>query len=134
MAKRRKKTFPCGHKGYGKTCHRCEQERREQEKQWQVLQQKQLEKKAWEATFEKDDIDLRSLPQYVVLKARDIIAALAQQQSYRDFNGKRMRHDRQIISIPITRNYRMICRDNGEFVIPQSVLSHEDYNVKKPGA
>ncbi|NMG57581.1 hypothetical protein E1H12_03335 [Geitlerinema sp. P-1104] len=134
MAKRRKKTFPCGHKGYGKTCHRCAQERREQEKQLQAFHKKKAEKEAWEASFEQDEIDLRSLPQYVVVKARDIISGLAEHQSYRDFNGKRMRHDRQVISIPITRNYRMICHDDGDWVIPQSVLSHEDYNVKKPGA
>jgi hypothetical protein len=69
----------------------------------------------------------------VVLKARNIIAGLNDQRNYREFGGKRLRHNRQIISIPVTRNYRMICHHDGSSAIPQAVLSHEDYNVCKPG-
>lgn len=80
-----------------------------------------------------DPINLRDLPDHVVLKARSVIAALQENKDYREFGGKRLRYDRFIISIPITRNYRMLCRDCGTMLIPQEVLSHEDYNVKKPG-
>jgi hypothetical protein len=69
----------------------------------------------------------------VVLKARQILDGLANHQDYRDFHGKRLRHDRFVISIPVTRNYRLLCRDQGSFLIPESVVSHEDYNVCKPG-
>jgi hypothetical protein len=123
---RRKKQFPCGHKGYGKVCHRCAQEEADREV-------KKREKQVWEATFDQDPIDLRSLPKNVVLKARQIIKGLQNQQDYRDFRGKRLRHDRFIISIPVTRHYRLICRDQGSLVIPEAVISHEDYNVCKPG-
>ncbi|MGK7934126.1 MAG: hypothetical protein AB4041_22225 [Microcystaceae cyanobacterium] len=123
---RRKKQFPCGHKGYGKVCHRCAQEQADREV-------KKQEKQVWESTFDQDPIDLRSLPKNVVLKARQIIRGLQNQQNYRDFRGKRLRHDRFIISIPVTRHYRLICRDQGSFVIPEAVISHEDYNVCKPG-
>lgn len=79
-------------------------------------------------------IDLRGLPDYVVVKARRIIEGLiADQRNYRDFGGKRLRHNRLIVSIPVTRNYRLLCEDNGSGVIPQKVLSHEAYNVCKPG-
>lgn len=123
---RRKKNFPCGHKGYGQICHRCVQE--------QLLwAQKRQTKNAWESTFADDPIDLRSLPKNVVLKAREIIQGLENQKSYLDFHGKRLRHDRFIISIPVTRNYRLLCRDHGSFVVPEAVISHEDYNVCKPG-
>jgi hypothetical protein len=88
----------------------------------------------WEASFEKDPIDLRSLPDYVVLKARNIIDGLNERRNYREFGGKRLRHDRRIVSIPVTRNYRMICRDEGSLMVPEAVLSHEDYNVCKPGS
>jgi hypothetical protein len=27
----------------------------------------------------------------------------------------------------------MICRDCGSMLVPEEVLSHEDYNVRKPG-
>lgn len=118
--------FPCGHKGYGQNCHRCLQERfaREQKKQ---------QKQQWEDTFAQDPIELRHLPAHVVNRARTIIAALQTQRNYREFGGKRLRHDRFIVSIPVTRNYRMLCRDCGNFLVPEEVLSHEDYNVCKPG-
>ena len=134
MPKRRKKTFPCGHKGYGQVCHRCAQVLAEKEKQQQELDAKRQEKVQWEATFEGDPIDLRALPTHVVLKAREIIAGLEAKQNYREFKGKRLRHDRFVISIPITRNYRMICHDGDGGAVPKEVLSHEEYNTKKPGS
>ncbi len=130
---RRKRTFPCGHKGYGKACHRCQQKQVVRYQEHQVLEEKRHQKQIWEATFDRDIIDLRGLPDYVVLKARTIINGLNQQRSYRDFGGKRLRHNRFIISIPVTRNYRMLCQDSGNLLVPQKVLSHEDYNVCKPG-
>ena len=123
---RRKKTFPCGHKGYGQACHRCEQDNR-------LREEKRHQKQEWESTFAEDPIDLKDLPAHVVLKARAIIAGLQLHNNYREFGGKRLRHNRWIISIPVTRNYRMICRDHGSLLEPQAVLSHEDYNVDKPG-
>ncbi len=124
---RRKKQFPCGHKGYGQLCHQCAQKKA-------VLEQKRQLKNEWESTFADDPIDLRDLPIHVVVKARTVIAALQQHKNYTEFGGKRLRHDRFVISIPITRNYRMLCRDCGTILIPQAVLSHEDYNVRKPGS
>ncbi|HAC65078.1 MAG TPA: hypothetical protein DCF68_16505 [Cyanothece sp. UBA12306] len=123
---RRKKSFPCGHKGYGQVCHRCAQVQ-------VAWEEKKREKNAWEAKFAKDPIDLRTLPKNVVLKARKILKELANQTDYRQFHGKRLRHDRFVISIPVTRHYRLICRDNGHFLTPEAVISHEDYNVCKPG-
>ncbi|MEA5536118.1 hypothetical protein [Crocosphaera sp. XPORK-15E] len=123
---RRKKSFPCGHKGYGQICHRCAHEQT-------VWEQKKQEKNAWEDTFTQDPIDLRPFPRNVVLKARQILQGLANQQDYREFHGKRLRHDRFVISIPVTRHYRLICRDHGNFLTPEAVISHEDYNVCKPG-
>lgn len=124
---RRKKMFPCGHKAYGQICHRCNQEdlAREERKQ---------QKREWENRFADDPIDLRALPTHVVVKARNIIAGLQSQSNYREFGGKRLRHNRLIISIPLSRDYRMICRDCGSFLVPEVVLSHEEYNVCKPGS
>ncbi len=133
MAKR-KTIFDCGHKGYGKACHRCTQELVAQQHSVEVLAEKQTKKQEREASFARDAIDLRGLPDHVVSKARAIIAALGENKNYRDFGGKRLRHNRWIVSIPVTRNYRMLCEDCGTFLIPQKVLSHEDYNVCKPGS
>ncbi|TAF37708.1 MAG: hypothetical protein EAZ69_06445 [Oscillatoriales cyanobacterium] len=122
MAKR-KTIFDCGHRGYGKACHRCTQELIAQQQSVELLAEKQIKKQEREASFARDIIDLRGLPDHVVTKARAIIAG-----------GKRLRHNRWIVSIPVTRNYRMLCEDCGTFLIPQKVLSHEDYNVCKPGS
>ena len=123
---RRKKTFPCGHKGYGQQCHRCVQKHVD-------LEEKKQARAEWQATFEADPIDLRHLPRNVVLKARQILSGLANQQDYREFYGKRLRHDRFVISIPVTRHYRLICQDGGDRLEPKEIVSHEDYNVCKPG-
>lgn len=123
---RRKKQFPCGHKGYGQVCHRCLQKQEERAK-------RQEAKQLWEETFTHDPIDLSFLPKNVVIKARKIITGIEKQQDYRAFRGKRLRHDRFIISIPVTRNYRLLCRDCGNILVPEAVISHEDYNVCKPG-
>lgn len=123
---RRKKRFPCGHKGYGQVCHRCLQKQEERVK-------KKEAKQLWEETFDRDPIDLSDLPKNVVIKARKIITSIEKQPDYRAFRGKRLRHDRFIISIPVTRNYRLLCRDCGNILVPEAVISHEDYNVCKPG-
>ncbi len=135
---RRKKTFACGHKGYGQTCHLCHQlqeaETEMQQARLAQQQEKQQEKKEWEHRFAADPIDLRGLPKPVVLKAREIIAGLRDRRDYREFNGKRLRHDRRIVSIPVNRDYRMLCREVNSHIEPQAVISHEDYNSTKPGA
>ena len=123
---RRKKSFPCGHKGYGQRCHRCAQAR-------VALEHKKQEKNTWEDKFGKDPIDLRTLPKNVVLKTRKILKGLANQKNYREFYGKRLRHDRLVISIPVTRHYRLICRYQGNLLVPEAVISHEEYNVCRPG-
>ena len=131
---KRKSLFPCGHKGYGKACHRCTQEFLAHLHCVQLLAEKQTKKQEKEASFARDIIDLRGLPDHIVTKARAIITALGENKNYRDFGGKRLRHNRLIVSIPLGRNYRMLCKDGGTLLIPQKVLSHEDYNVCKPGS
>ena len=123
---RRKKTFPCGHKGFGQICHRCVQAKAVEDRHKKLRQD-------WQASFERDSIDLRNLPKNVVLKSRYIIERLAKKPDYHIFHGKRLRHNRCVISIPINRNYRLLCRDRGQFLSPEAVVSHEDYNVVKPG-
>ncbi len=131
---RRKRKFSCGHRGYGQICHKCEQEE-------VAFAHKKAQKQKWQETFADDLIDLQGLPKNVVLKARRILTGLENRCDYRQFRGKRLRHDRFIISIPVTRDYRLICRDTrsgggrdrDQGITPEAVVSHEDYNVCKPG-
>ncbi|QEQ00976.1 hypothetical protein MZ909_06040 [Thermosynechococcus sp. B0] len=136
---RRRKKFPCGHQGYGQVCHYCAQliqakalEVAEREQARLAQEQARLARQEWEASFANDVVDLQGLPKWIVLKARQVIAELLAGADYRQFKGKRLNHDRRIISIPLSYNYRLICYDTGDRIEPRSVLSHEAYNVKKP--
>lgn len=130
-----KKTFPCGHKGLGKYCHLCAQKQQVLIDETHSRQTQHDDKKAWEALFTQDAIELRKLPhKKLVLKAREILSALARGISYEKLGGKRMNYNREVVSIPIGNDYRLLCRAQGNEVIPLRVLSHEEYNVKKPGA
>ncbi|ERN42259.1 hypothetical protein KR51_00010690 [Rubidibacter lacunae KORDI 51-2] len=124
---KQKKQFPSVHQGLGQSYDRCEQEQSQ-------LSERQQKRQAWKASFDNDPIDLRSLPKRVVLKSRDIIKRLKQCQDYRQFRGKRLRHDRHVISIPVTRDYRLLCRMQDNGIAPEAVVSHQDYNVCKPGS
>ena len=83
---KRKRTFPCGHKGYGRKCHRCEQEQMLQQRVDEEIAEKREKKLEWEASFDCDLIDLKGLPDYVVVKA----CLLYTSQSPRDVNRSRM--------------------------------------------
>lgn len=127
-----KKTFPCGHRGKGKHCHRCVQEK-ERETREELAREK---KREWRDSFDEDSVDLRKIQQdeRLVRKARDIIRGIESGRPIADFQGKRMNHDRRVISIPVGRNYRLICRDTDHGPVVTEFVTHEEYNARKPGA
>ncbi|MFV8752188.1 hypothetical protein ACNOYE_16695 [Nannocystaceae bacterium ST9] len=93
-----------------------------------------LDKAEWEASFAADPIDLHDLPTpKLVLRAREILEAIGRGAPWHQFNGKRLQHDRTIISVPVGRRYRMLFRTNTGSPQPVEVLSHEAYNATKPG-
>lgn len=134
-----KKQFPCGHVGKGQYCHRCAQEQDQQEhlehqKQAHAELRKQ-QKMAWEELFDTDPVDLRILQnRKLVEKARDIIRDLAKGGAYTDYKGKRMNHDRTVISVPVNRDFRLIYHQTEQGLELISLMGHEEYNVRKPGA
>ncbi len=92
------------------------------------------EKAQWEATFEKDPIDLHHLPtKKLVLRAREILEAVGRGAPWHQFNGKRLQHDRNVVSVPLGRRYRILFRTDEGSPQPVEVLSHEAYNGTKPG-
>jgi hypothetical protein len=127
MPSRRKRTFPCGHTGQGQYCHRCQQEKT-------AKQEKADQRASWQALFEQDPIDLSLLPhKNLIKKARHILKNIQAGQSYMNFQGKRLNHNRNLISIPLNRDYRLLFCEAGGKLKPLVALSHEDYNAKKPG-
>ena len=129
-----KKTFPCGHKGKGQYCHRCAAKKNTNQQHTKQNRQDKAEKQAWLATFDSDPIDLHPLQlKSRILKARKIIAGIANGIPYTQFRGKRMNYDRHVISIPINRDFRLIYHETATGLELTQVIDHEKYNVTKPG-
>ena len=126
-----KKIFPCGHKGLGQYCHQCQTAQVEAAHK----EQAQLEKQVWKQDFKTDTVDLRILPnKLLVEKARSILIAIQNGEPYTTFKGKRMIYNRNIVSVPIGIDYRMLFEIKKVKLTPLSLMSHEDYNTKKPGS
>lgn len=80
-----------------------------------------------------DRIDYTHLPtDKIANKARKIDSAIEQGMCYTNFLGKRLRYNRDIVSVPVTRDYRLIYDTSGGSLTPRSIVSHEDYNATKP--
>lgn len=145
----RKQTFPCGHTGKGRFCHRCETEKRDSggdgkpkpeagatqaAKEPDKIDLDKIDKETWRATFEEDPISLRDLPdKKLVQRARMILDEIQRGAPWHQFNGKRLQHDRTIVSVPLGRRYRILFRTDEGAPRPVEVLSHEAYNGTKPG-
>ncbi|WOD38387.1 hypothetical protein [Nodosilinea sp. E11] len=130
MPKRKhKKTFPCGHKGHGKDCVRCQQEVEEAARKAQKQAEQQRQRHEWAVSFSLDVVNLRGLPTHVVQKSRHIIDELEIGRHFGKLGGKRMIFDKSVIRIPVGLRYRMLCREERGRITPLMVLSHEDYNA-----
>jgi hypothetical protein len=120
---RGKKTFSCGHTGKGQYCHRCVQEEERQKKEAQA-------KNDWNSMLSGSPVRLDHLPKEVAKKTLRVMVDLNEGKTYQDFKGKRMitMGLREIVSVPIGRKYRLICKaGNGppEYI---EVITHEEYN------
>jgi hypothetical protein len=124
-SRKHKKRFACGHRGYGRYCHRCAE--RVARKQKRFSQQRQ-QREQWQALFAGDAIELSHLPKSIVKKARTVLSALQQGTHYWQLSGKRLEMMHDVIRIPVTRRYRLLCQDDGDQIVPVKVISHEDYN------
>lgn len=145
----RKKTFPCGHSGKGRFCHRCQAAIVEQASPTNGSSngesngktrgtdegsETKADKEAWRETFEDDPIPLSHLPsRNLVIRARLILSEIDKGAPWHQFNGKRLQHDRNVVSIPLGRRYRILFRTDDGAPKPVEVLSHEAYNGTKPG-
>jgi hypothetical protein len=146
----RKQTFPCGHTGKGRFCHRCETDRRDSSeasaapkaessgshstRDLDKIDLDKIDKETWRESFEADPIPLRHLPSKgLVQRARMILEEIQKGAPWHQFNGKRLQHDRTIVSVPLGRRYRILFRTDEGAPRPVEVLSHESYNATKPG-
>ena len=119
----KKKSFPCGHHGKGQFCHRCREEGR-------IKIESRRMKEKWNETLSMAPILLNNLPRDVVKKSLKVIQAIETGMSHMELKGKRLvaMGQREVISIPIARKYRMVCTDKGGMLKYIEVISHETYN------
>lgn len=73
----------------------------------------------------------RSIPLHVLAHGRRIVLALEKGKEYTQFKGKRLFPDRDLISIPVGRRWRLLCEWQDGKIIPAQLLSHESYNHKR---
>lgn len=131
---RRKKTFPCGHRGFGSVCHACEdatraRERAETERQ-RAAEARREEKAAKAAVLESSPIPLDGLPEVVQRKALEVMAAVTAGRPWQEFKGKKIESRRGLrVVVPLGWSYRLLFRWNGgSGLVPEEALSHETYN------
>jgi hypothetical protein len=72
----------------------------------------------------------KRIPLHILAHARRIILGLEKGRSYTVFKGKRLFPDREVISIPVGRHWRLLAVWQDGKVIPVRLLSHEAYNHK----
>jgi len=68
------------------------------------------------------------VPKQVLKKARQVIRRLDDGNPYWELRGKRLNHDRDVISIPVGRRWRILAFWQDGEAVPQAILSHERYN------
>ena len=79
--------------------------------------------------FDQRDIDgADRVPKQVLKKAQQIIHRLDDGNPYWKLRGKRLNHDRDVISIPVGRRWRILASWQDGEAVPQAILSHERYN------
>ncbi len=120
---RRRKSFPCGHTGFGQFCHPCRAKE-------DALEARRAEKTAKAAVLDTSPIPLKGLPEVVQKKALDVMEAVAAGRPWQDFKGKKIDSRRGIrVVVPLGWSYRLLFRWNGGgSLVPEEALSHEAYN------
>lgn len=130
-SRKHRKRFVCGHRGFGRFCHRCAdaEQLRRQKRAARIAAKRQRH-----LAQQHNGLSLRGVPKAIAAKTREVLNAIDQGAQYWQLAGKRLTDWRQMIKIPVTRRYRLLCRDEGDGVKPIKLLTHEDYNklVRNP--
>ena len=80
-----------------------------------------------------DPIDLGMLPPAHQARARAILREVAAGAPLARFKGKRLKHDRTQLSVPLGEKWRLLFEVVDGKPVPRRCMSHSDYNGRKPG-
>lgn len=72
--------------------------------------------------------DLSRLPRKEQAKAAAILEALGRGEPVATYKGKRLRHDRSMVSVPVGRRWRLLLRDTADGLTFVRACSHEEYS------
>ncbi|MCG2787709.1 MAG: hypothetical protein L6461_21695 [Anaerolineae bacterium] len=78
--------------------------------------------------FDERGIQAERIPGNVLAKAQKLIQKIERGVPYTTFRGKRLSCNRNMISIPVGRKWRMLARDSPEGIQIFAVISHATYN------
>ena len=78
--------------------------------------------------FDERGIQAERIPGNVLAKAQKLIQKIERGVPYTTFRGKRLSCNRNMISIPVGRKWRMLARDSPEGIRIFAVVSHGTYN------
>lgn len=127
---RRKKTFGCGHSGFGSYCHRCASDARAAEQARREDAARRAERRAWKATLEDDAIDLTGLPRHIVERCREKLAEVEAAEHWSHAGGRKLLSDKKAVVFELGRSYRLLGWDEDGCFLAAECLSHEDYNKR----
>lgn len=75
--------------------------------------------------FEKS---MKRAPKRIRAQARAIAAQIEAGATVSEIGGRRLQYNRDMVSVPIGRSWRMVVDASGGELTPVSVQSHEDYS------
>lgn len=120
-----KKVFSCGHRGKGRVCQRCAQERGEQQVRAELRAERQ-------ALAERLNVRVGQFPNEVLVRAGDVLAQAQRKgtRALRACGAKKINANSALLSVRIGRDHRMVFRtDHGS---PQflELLTHASYDSR----
>ncbi len=118
-----KKRFTCGHLGNGSYCHRCKQEEEEKKRKKEVVKEKEI--------FD-PRIDIQ-LPKAAARKANKLLKEIEKATHYREINGKKLKLDNGIITVRLSRKYRMIFRSVKKKLSFVKITDHGTFDKEHSG-
>ncbi len=125
-----KKSFPCGHVGFGQFCHPCRDAERAEAKRTAAVEARRQEKAAKAEVLDASPVPLDGLPDAVQRKALEVMAAVAAGRPWQEFRGKKVDSRRGVrVVVPHGWSYRLLFKWTGSGgLVPEKALSHEAYN------
>lgn len=125
----RKKAFPCGHSGRGRECHLCAEEARRIREIMEARERKSAEKAAWRKLLMDGPEGIDRIPVKEQEETLRLVQLLEGGEPWHLLGGKRLKEggNREVISIPVSYSYRLVCRETAGKVAAFKVMSHSDY-------